>query len=173
MANQATIATGIHDPRTNGRVGAAHTFGKSIALIADQRSRCPPISTVRDWDGTNPRTKRHLVRLLQASPGSFPSVALAWLPHWDVPLGTVKTGWLTSIFPSVDAILATCFFRYWHWMFIFTAWSTIITIIHQLKIANLSIQSTLLTVLGIVVGCTYFSFHLPGNNFDESHSPQS
>ena len=86
------------------------------------------------------------------------------LPFLGVsPLAKAKTGWLTSILPSGNAILATFFFRYWHWMFIFTAWSSVITIIHQLEIHNLSIQSTLLTVLGIVLGCTYIPFHRPGN----------
>ena len=87
-------------------------------------------------------------------------------------LAKAKTGWLTSFLPSVDAIFATFFFRYWHWMLLFTAWSTIITVIHQLNISNLSIQSTLLTVLGTVLGCTYISFHLPGNTLT-NHTPQS
>ena len=95
------------------------------------------------------------------------------LPFLGVSLlANAKTGWLTSILPSGNAILATFFFRYWHWMFIFTAWSSVITIIHQLEIHNLSIQSTLLTVLGIVLGCTSILFHLPGNPLT-NHTPQS
>ena len=66
-----------------------------------------------------------------------------------------KTSWLTTSLPLVNAILATAFFRCWHWMVMFTGWSTIITTLHLLKICNLSIQSTLLTVLGTVLGCTY------------------
>ena len=129
----------------------------------------PPISTVWDWGSTNLCTERHLVRLLQASLGSFSSVALSWLPNWarPVPLGKGQDRMADFILPPVNAILATFFCRCWHWMFIFTAWSTTITIIHQLKICNLSIQSTLLTVLGIVLGCTYIPFLPPGNALTE------
>jgi len=44
----------------------------------------------------------------------------------------------------------------------FTGWATVITVIHQLKIHNMAIQSTLLTVLGTVLGCTYVWPYLPG-----------
>ena len=84
-----------------------------------------------------------------------------------------KTPWLIAIFPTVNAILATAFFRCWHWMFMFTAWSTIITVINMLKIRNLSIQSTLLTVLGTVLGCTYIWSYLPWNTLTNHSSSRN
>ena len=91
---------------------------------------------------------------------SYYRLLVTRFPWWSPPSRTAMprpawTKWLTAPFPSVNAILATAFFRCWHWMFMFTAWAAIITTIHQLKIHNMSIQNTLLTVLGTVLGCTY------------------
>ncbi len=100
-----------------------------------------------DWDGRNPRTEQHLKILLYTSPGMSPSVILL---SFRTGMSPSKTSWLTISFPSVNAILATAFFRCWHWMVMFTGWSAIITSLHLLKICNLSIQSTLLTLSWVV-----------------------
>jgi len=50
-----------------------------------------------------------------------------------------------------NAILATALFRCWHILIFFAAWSTLISVISH-KIKDLGIASTLLTVVGTVVG---------------------
>ncbi|KAI5117170.1 hypothetical protein M0805_003986 [Coniferiporia weirii] len=49
------------------------------------------------------------------------------------------------------AILATALFRCWHILLFFIGWATAITLINE-KVTNLTMQSTLLTVIGTVLG---------------------
>ncbi|KJA27108.1 hypothetical protein HYPSUDRAFT_158134 [Hypholoma sublateritium FD-334 SS-4] len=51
----------------------------------------------------------------------------------------------------VNAVLATALFRCWHILLFFAAWSTLITILNE-QGHRLFIQSTLLTVVGTVLG---------------------
>ncbi|PFH51581.1 hypothetical protein AMATHDRAFT_74791 [Amanita thiersii Skay4041] len=51
----------------------------------------------------------------------------------------------------VNAILATTLFRCWHILVLFSAWSTLITVLNS-QGYRLHIQATLLTVLGTVLG---------------------
>ncbi|EIN06573.1 UPF0187-domain-containing protein [Punctularia strigosozonata HHB-11173 SS5] len=50
-----------------------------------------------------------------------------------------------------DAILATAFFRCWHLILFFAGWSTAVSVISH-NVHSLSIQPTLLTALGTVLG---------------------
>jgi predicted membrane chloride channel (bestrophin family) len=49
-------------------------------------------------------------------------------------------------------MLATAFFRCWKFIIFFTIEAIVITFIHKKHVKNLSIQSTLMNVLGTVLG---------------------
>ncbi|TFK50425.1 UPF0187-domain-containing protein [Heliocybe sulcata] len=63
------------------------------------------------------------------------------------PFGDKKSPWRSG----VDALLATALFRCWHILIFFTGWATGVTLISE-YVHNLGIQSTLLTVVGTVLG---------------------
>ncbi|EPQ51232.1 UPF0187-domain-containing protein [Gloeophyllum trabeum ATCC 11539] len=63
------------------------------------------------------------------------------------PFGARKNPWHSG----VDALLATALFRCWHILLFFTGWATAVTLISK-YVTSLGIQSTLLTVIGTVLG---------------------
>ncbi|KAJ3568237.1 hypothetical protein NP233_g5846 [Leucocoprinus birnbaumii] len=52
----------------------------------------------------------------------------------------------------LDAILATALFRCWYIILFFSGWATAVTLLNNRGIANVNVDSTLLSIIGIVLG---------------------
>ncbi|KIJ49262.1 hypothetical protein M422DRAFT_28203 [Sphaerobolus stellatus SS14] len=70
------------------------------------------------------------------------------LLHTIDPFATKKMFWESFI----DGLLATALFRCYHIIVFFTAWATCVTLINHQDVYPLNFQSTLLTVVGTIIG---------------------